>query len=169
MINIVLSRKNAKFCTFDIANFYLGTPLDRPEFVRIRLDDIPEEFINEYNLTHHVRDGWVYFKIVKGVYGLPQSGILANQLLKKRLNTAGYYQLDNTPGLWRHNWRPVMFTLIVDDFGIEYVGKHHAHHLRDVIKQHYGLTKRKATPPPPPPPPPPHCKRIVSKMQDSVS
>ena len=57
MINSVLSRKNAKFCTFDIANFYLGTPLDRPEFVRIRLDDIPEEFINEYDLTHHVRDG----------------------------------------------------------------------------------------------------------------
>eukprot|EP00804_Cyclotella_cryptica_P000822 CCRYP_001069-RA/>CCRYP_001069-RA protein AED:0.19 eAED:0.19 QI:0/0/0/1/1/1/2/0/711 len=42
MINSVLSRQNAKFCTFDIANFYLGTLLDRPEFVRIRLDDIPE-------------------------------------------------------------------------------------------------------------------------------
>eukprot|EP00804_Cyclotella_cryptica_P000823 CCRYP_001070-RA/>CCRYP_001070-RA protein AED:0.36 eAED:0.36 QI:0/-1/0/1/-1/1/1/0/335 len=34
-----------------------------------------------------------------------------------------------------------MFTLIVDDFGIEYVGQHHAHHLLDVIKQHYGLTE----------------------------
>eukprot|EP00804_Cyclotella_cryptica_P010882 CCRYP_008803-RA/>CCRYP_008803-RA protein AED:0.43 eAED:0.55 QI:0/0/0/1/1/1/2/0/170 len=67
MINSVLSRKNAKFCTFDIANLYLGTPLDHPEFVRIHLDDIPEEFINEYDLTHHVRDSWVYFKIVKGV------------------------------------------------------------------------------------------------------
>eukprot|EP00804_Cyclotella_cryptica_P003940 CCRYP_020905-RB/>CCRYP_020905-RB protein AED:0.37 eAED:0.37 QI:0/-1/0/1/-1/0/1/0/231 len=100
MINSVLSRKNAKFCTFDIANFYLGTPLDRPEFVHIHLDNIPEEFINKYDLTHHVRDGWVYFKIVKGVYGLPQSGILANQLLEKCLNEAGYYQLDNTPGLW---------------------------------------------------------------------
>jgi hypothetical protein len=141
MINSVLSRKNAKFCTFDIANFYLGTPLDRPEYVRIRLEDIPEEFINEYDLTHHVRDGWVYFKIVRGVYGLPQSGILANQLLEKRLNAAGYYQLDNTPGLWRHKWRPVMFTLIVDDFGVEYVGEQHAHHLRDVIKQHYELTE----------------------------
>ena len=141
MINSVLSRKNAKFCTFDIANFYLGTPLDRPEYVRIRLDDVPQEFIDEYNLTHHVRDGWVYFKIVRGVYGLPQSGILANQLLEKRLNEAGYYQLDATPGLWRHKWRPIMFTLIVDDFGVEYVGEKHAIHLRDTIKQHYDLTE----------------------------
>eukprot|EP00804_Cyclotella_cryptica_P030727 CCRYP_009139-RA/>CCRYP_009139-RA protein AED:0.22 eAED:0.22 QI:0/0/0/1/0/0/4/0/733 len=141
MINSILSRPNAQFCTFDIANFYLGTPLDRPEYVRIRLDDIPQEFIDEYNLTQHVRDGWVYFKIVRGVYGLPQSGILANQLLEKRLNAAGYYQLDATPGLWRHKWRPVMFTLIVDDFGVEYVGDQHAIHLRDTIKQHYDLTE----------------------------
>eukprot|EP00804_Cyclotella_cryptica_P009041 CCRYP_003144-RB/>CCRYP_003144-RB protein AED:0.42 eAED:0.43 QI:0/0/0/1/0/0/2/0/355 len=134
MINSVLSRHNAKFCTFDISNFYLGTPLDRPEYVRIRIDDIPQEFIAEYDLTHHVRDGWVYFQIVKGVYGLPQSGILANKLLETRLNAAGYYQLDATPGLWRHKWRPVMFTLIVDDFGVEYVGLSHAHHLRDVLQ-----------------------------------
>eukprot|EP00804_Cyclotella_cryptica_P026150 CCRYP_013039-RC/>CCRYP_013039-RC protein AED:0.28 eAED:0.28 QI:0/0/0/1/0/0.66/3/0/379 len=141
MINSVLSRHNAKFCTFDISNFYLGTPLDRPEYVRIRIDDIPQEFIDEYDLTHHVRDGWVYFQIVKGVYGLPQSGILANKLLETRLNAAGYYQLDATPGLWRHKWRPVMFTLIVDDFGVEYVGLSHAHHLRDVLQTHYDITQ----------------------------
>eukprot|EP00804_Cyclotella_cryptica_P009174 CCRYP_003213-RA/>CCRYP_003213-RA protein AED:0.16 eAED:-0.04 QI:0/-1/0/1/-1/1/1/0/131 len=91
-------KKESKFCTFDIANFYLGTPLDHPEFIRIRLDNIPEEFIDKNDLTHHVSDGWIYFKIVKGVYGLQQSSILANQLLKKRLNEAGYYQLDFIQG-----------------------------------------------------------------------
>eukprot|EP00804_Cyclotella_cryptica_P022730 CCRYP_012518-RA/>CCRYP_012518-RA protein AED:0.44 eAED:0.44 QI:0/0/0/1/0/0/2/0/115 len=115
MINSVLSRRNAKFCTLDISNFYLGTPLDRPQNT-ICINDIPQEFIDEYDLTHHVRDGWVYFQIVKGVYGLPQSGLLANKLLETRLNTVGYYQLDATPGLSCHKWRPVMFTLIVDDF-----------------------------------------------------
>eukprot|EP00804_Cyclotella_cryptica_P026697 CCRYP_007931-RG/>CCRYP_007931-RG protein AED:0.31 eAED:0.31 QI:0/-1/0/1/-1/1/1/0/442 len=141
MINSVLSHHNAKFCTFDISNFYLGTPLDHPEYVRIRIDDIPQEFIAEYDLTHHMRDGWVYFQIVKGIYGLPQSGILANKLLETRLNAAGYYQLDATPGLWRHKWRPVMFTLIVDDFGVEYVGLSHTHHLRDVLQTHYEITQ----------------------------
>jgi hypothetical protein len=42
MINSVLSRKGAKFCTFDISNFYLCTPLDRPEYIKIKLSDIPQ-------------------------------------------------------------------------------------------------------------------------------
>eukprot|EP00804_Cyclotella_cryptica_P001438 CCRYP_003679-RA/>CCRYP_003679-RA protein AED:0.40 eAED:0.48 QI:0/0/0/1/0/0/2/0/357 len=77
----------------------------------------------------------------KGVYSLPQSGILANKLLETRLNAVGYYQLDATPGLWHHKWRPVMFTLIVDYFGIEYVGLSHAHHLSDVLLTHYEITQ----------------------------
>ena len=42
ILNSVLSRKGAKFVTFDIKNFYLQTPLDRPEYVRIKLSDIPQ-------------------------------------------------------------------------------------------------------------------------------
>ena len=91
MINSMLSQTGAKFCTFNISNFYLGTPLDRPEFIRICLDDTPEEFFNEYELTQHVCNNWVYFKIVKGVYDLLQSGILANKLLESHLNESGYY------------------------------------------------------------------------------
>ena len=141
MLNSVLSRRGAKFCTFDISNFYLQTPLDRPEYIKIKITDIPQEFINEYNLHHHVHNDWVYFEIRKGIYGLPQSGILAQNLLAERLDKKGYYQCECTPGLWRHRWRPIMFTLIVDDFGVEYVGDHHAHHLRDTIKEFYDLTE----------------------------
>eukprot|EP00804_Cyclotella_cryptica_P020382 CCRYP_012604-RA/>CCRYP_012604-RA protein AED:0.40 eAED:0.40 QI:0/-1/0/1/-1/0/1/0/104 len=104
MINSVLSWKNSKFCTFDISNFYLGTSLDHPECIRIRINDIPQELISKYNLTHRVRNGWVYFQIVKGIKGLPQSSILANKLLEAHLNKASYYQLDATPGLWHHKW-----------------------------------------------------------------
>jgi len=141
LLNSVLSRRGAKFVVFDIKNFYLNTPLDRYEYVRIKLTDIPEEFIAEYNLHQFVKDGWVYFEIRKGVYGLPQAGKLANDLLTKRLNAEGYYQAETTPGLWRHKWRPVTFSLIVDDFGIEYVGERHALHLRSVLQQHYTITE----------------------------
>ena len=41
VVNSVLSRKDAKYVTFDISNFYLQTPLDCPEYVRINLSDIP--------------------------------------------------------------------------------------------------------------------------------
>jgi hypothetical protein len=97
MINSVLSHADTKFCMFDIANFYHRTPLEHPEFVRICLDDIPQEFITKYNLAHHVRDGWVYFKIVKGIYNLPHSGILANKLLEKRLNLIRLLPRAETP------------------------------------------------------------------------
>ena len=140
VINSVLSRKGAKFACFDIENFYLGTPLDRPEYVKMKLSDIPQEVIDEYNLLDVVRDGWVYFSVHRGCYGLPQSGKLANDLLTKRLGEQGYYPLPNTPGLWKHKWRPVMFTLTVDDFGIEYVGKEHALHLLSSIEKFYNVT-----------------------------
>ena len=47
LLNSVLSCKGAKFVTLDIKNFYLQTPLDRPEYVRIKLADIPKDFIDK--------------------------------------------------------------------------------------------------------------------------
>ena len=59
--------------------FYLSTPLGRPEYVRIQFSKIPQEFIKKYNLTIFAHKGWVYFEILRGCYGLPQSGIMANK------------------------------------------------------------------------------------------
>ena len=47
LLNIVLSRKGAKCVTFDIKNFYLQNPLGCQKYVRIKLADIPQEFIVE--------------------------------------------------------------------------------------------------------------------------
>ena len=89
VFNSVLSRPGAKFTIFDIQNFYFQTPFDRPEYVRVRLSDIPDEFVQDYNLLAYTRDDWIYFEIRLCVYGLPQPGMLSNKLLKKRLNKAG--------------------------------------------------------------------------------
>ena len=140
VLNSVCSRPGAKYLCADIDNYYLGTPLDRPEYARIRITDIPQEFIDEYNLMQYVHNGWVYFEITKGIYGLKQAGKLANNLLTDRLSKHGYFQCATTPGLWRHKWRPVVFVLIVDDFGIEYVGKEHAEHLLSALRSHYTIT-----------------------------
>ena len=75
------------------------------EYVRIKFDNIPDEFREEYGLTSDsplVHPGWVYFVVVRGAYGIPQSGRLANDLLRKRLTAAGYHEAATTPGLWRH-------------------------------------------------------------------
>jgi len=77
---------------------------------------------------------WIYIEIQKGAYGLPKTGILANELLEKRLQLAGYYQSSTTPGQWQHKWRPIMFALVVNDFGVEYVGLEHVKHLTDTLR-----------------------------------
>ena len=45
-LNMSVMSRNAKFACFDIANFYLMTPMDRPEYVRIKISDILQEFID---------------------------------------------------------------------------------------------------------------------------
>jgi hypothetical protein len=123
-----------------LSNFYLGTPLDRPEFVRIKLSVIPQEVINAYGLDKYAYNGWVFFIITKGMYGLKQAGKLANELLATRLFGQGYYQCATTPGLRRHKWQPIIFALIVDDFGVQYTDCQHANHLLAALSQHYQVT-----------------------------
>jgi len=141
LFNSVVSTKGAKFMTMDISNFYLMTPLKRPEYIRIKLSDIPEEVIVEYGLRKKVdKNDCVYIEASRGMYGLPQSGLLANELLEKRLNAAGFRQSKLVPGLWKHDTRPIQFTLVVDDFGVKYVGEEHALHLQHTIEKHYKMT-----------------------------
>ncbi len=74
--------------------------MPEPKYVHIKMLDIPYKFINKYKLTGLDRDRWIYFKICQGCYGLPQAGILANDLLQSRLKAEGFYEAASTPGLW---------------------------------------------------------------------
>ena len=87
-----------------------------------------------------VENGHVYIEISKGVYRLPQAGILANDLLKKRLLPHGYYKCAHTPGLWHHISNSVCFTSRVDDFGVECKMKEDVEHLTGALKPHYEMT-----------------------------
>jgi hypothetical protein len=73
------------------------------------------------------------------LYGLPQAGIFANQLLEKSLATKGYYQCQHTPGLWRHVWQNITFCLVVDDFGIKVTNMHNMDHLVDTLEEQYNV------------------------------
>ena len=105
MINSMIPRLGALFDLFDVRNFCLDTPLESPEYVRVRLQDIPQEFIDYYNMFGYERIGWIYFKIISRCVGLKHSVKLANELLCTRLDKAGYYEASTTPGLWKHKWR----------------------------------------------------------------
>ncbi len=47
LFNSVISTRGARFMTMDISNFYLMTPLHQPEFIRMKLSNIPDEIINK--------------------------------------------------------------------------------------------------------------------------
>eukprot|EP00804_Cyclotella_cryptica_P013054 CCRYP_002367-RE/>CCRYP_002367-RE protein AED:0.37 eAED:0.37 QI:0/0/0/1/0/0/2/0/323 len=112
LLNSVVSTVGARFMTIDIKDFYLNTPMARPEFMRLKLSDMPNNVIEHYALrTIATEDGYVYVRIQKGI--------------------------TITPGFWKHDWRPISFALCVDDFGVKYVGREHADHLLKTLNQFY--------------------------------
>jgi hypothetical protein len=113
--------------------------MPKPEYVCIKILNIPNKFIDEYKLTGLDPDGWNYFKIHQGCYSLPQEGILANNLLQSHLEAKGFYEAASTPGLWRHKWRPIQFCLIVNNFGVKYVGLEPFTYLLDILEKFHGV------------------------------
>ncbi len=67
------------------------------------------------------------------------NGILANDLICSLLEAKGFYEAASTSNLWRHQWRPIQFCLIVDNFGVEYVGLKHFNYLFSVLKKFHAV------------------------------
>ena len=123
-----------------IEDLYLNTPIPRYEYMRLKLSNLPEDFIHQYNLMGKVaKDDYIYTEIRRGMYGLPEAGILSQRILEKRMNKEWYKQIQVTPGFWTHDWLPVSFSLCVYDFGVKYVGKEHADHLMVVLSKRYNI------------------------------
>ena len=67
-VNSIISTPGARCITIDIKDFYLNTPMNRPEYMRLKITDIPNETIEEYNLREIVDDDrYIYCKITKGM------------------------------------------------------------------------------------------------------
>jgi hypothetical protein len=103
-LNSVISTKNAHYCTIDLKDFYLNTPMDQLEYMRIKISNLPPYFVKAYNLINlAANNGTIYVKIQKEMYGLLQAGILTQNLFEKRLNQHCYHQSNITLGLWKHD------------------------------------------------------------------
>ena len=73
--------------TIDINDFYLNNPMARSKYMRLELSDLPESVVQQYNLeAKATRDGYVHVEIQRGMYGILKAGIIAQQLLGKRIN-----------------------------------------------------------------------------------
>ena len=56
----------------DVKYFYLNNHIDRDEYTMIHISMIPQEFVEKYNLTEKEHNGYIYARVKKGMYGLPQ-------------------------------------------------------------------------------------------------
>ena len=101
LFNSVVST-DAQWITMDIVDYYLGTPLPRSEYLHIPLKFIPDDVLAKHSLGVYVADGAILFEVLKGMYGLPQAGLLAQQRLTKHLALSGYHEDAFVPCLFHH-------------------------------------------------------------------
>ena len=86
LLKSVISSILAKFTTADVKNFYLNTPMEELEYMKIPVIFVQDEIKVEYKVSEFEHDGYVNVQINKGMYGLAQVGLLENELLAKRLS-----------------------------------------------------------------------------------
>ena len=139
LLNAIVS-EHADFLTADIKDFYLGTPLERKEYMRINLKHIPVDIQERYNIADMVHNDHVIMEISRSIYGLPQAGKLSQDRLVAHLAKHGYTQCTNTPCLFVHCSNGVAFTLVVDDFLIKFKERAAADHLLNALAELYTIT-----------------------------
>jgi len=139
LLNSVISDhakdKITKFMTMDIKDFYLNSTLDKPVYMRIKTTQMSPDIIRKFKLNTYEKDGSVLFKIVKGIYGLPEAGLLAQKELKTCLAKEGYEAEDETPCLFTNKAKTLTFTLVVDDFGVKYKNKEDVEQLISLLQR----------------------------------
>lgn len=123
LFNSVISdaNKGARFCFMDLKEMFFHTPMKEPEYMKMLLKYFPDDINIKYDLSNLAHNDHVYFKIKKGMYGLKQAAMLAYKHLSAILNKAGYFPIPATNCLWKHETRPTLFSLCVDNFGVKFL------------------------------------------------
>jgi hypothetical protein len=114
--------------------------MDRPEFMQFKLSDIPNNIIDIYKLRDIVHNGYVFVRIQKGMYGLPQAGIIAQQLLEQCLQANGYQQSKINPGFLDARLAPYLFCTLCGQLWHQICRKEHADHLIQTLRGHYEIS-----------------------------
>jgi hypothetical protein len=138
LLNAMIS-DNAAFSTVDIEDFYLGTALPHPEFIRIPVKFIPKKVMRFYHLHPFLHKGALYCIVLKTHYGLPQAGALSQARLFEHLESNGYHQLYHAPALFRNKTGSIRFALVVDDFAVVWSSNKSMNHFLSTLRKLYTI------------------------------
>jgi hypothetical protein len=108
--------------------------------MRITRKQLSATIIEEYDLGKYFINEMIRLQVNKGIYGLPQAGLLAQNRFIVHIAEHGYIQSDVVPCLFRHATNDVTFVLVVDDFGIKYQNDAGRDYFLDTLKLLYKIT-----------------------------
>ena len=80
-----------------LKDFHLNNRMGRDKYVMIKLSMISQEFAEKYNPAEKSHNGYIYTRVTKGMYGLPQAGCIAHDALLKHLQPYGYHPIKQPP------------------------------------------------------------------------
>ena len=131
---------NAAYLMVDIMFLNLNSSMNRSEYMRIPAKYLPAGSVEQYQLKFLNVNMYYMVEIRKGIYGLPQAGIITNKRLQTHLYQHGYFTCPHTPGLYKYKILDTTFKFVVDDFGIKYTSKANALHLIHCLRSLYTVT-----------------------------
>ena len=137
LVNSTLSTPGAKWLGLDVNNYYLGTPMDNYEYMFIPINQIHRKSLTIiiYTTLYIKAKSMWKFAVVCTAFPKQESSPKNNFI--HFLGSYSYSPVPHTPGLWCHQWRPITFCLVVNDFGVKYIGKEHADHVIQCLRNHY--------------------------------
>ena len=140
LLNAVVS-EDAFFGSLDLTDFYLGTDLPTPSFVKIYTATFPRDTLSSLSPLSYLQHGangkeYILFRIAKTMYGLKEAGILSNHRVTSILRQSGFMET-TTPCLFRHHQRKIDFALVVGDYGVKYHRKEDFDFLASCLSSYY--------------------------------
>jgi hypothetical protein len=140
LLNAAVSEK-AHLVIMDIKDFFLGSPLEKPEFMILTKSQLPQEIIEEFKMQiDWNEDNNALVQIEYSLYGLPHAGRISAIKVDNLLKRHGYHQCYSTPCLYHNKHNGIYFTLIVDDYLIKYKHKQDAEHLLNALQTEYEVS-----------------------------
>ena len=80
-VNSTISDVTSRYMCMDVNDLYLNNQMDRDKYIIIQISMISQEFVEKYNLAEKAHNGYIYARVKKVMYGLPQAGQIAHAAL----------------------------------------------------------------------------------------
>ena len=116
-----IASDGADYFTFDVNDFYLGTPLPKGQeaYVKVPVSLFTDEILDRRDLRQYIHDGHILLCATQAMYGLRNAGRLSKEYLDRVLAARGYFEDALVPCIYRHTSNGVIFCLVVDDFAVK--------------------------------------------------